>query len=101
MPSYNVLPAHAIVDPDSTAEDLMGIRAEMLKTARQKFGIRHATFQLEFTASDCHEENHHVDHLRALSRESPQRIVRAAIPVLDGTGPELVRPLLSNNRSYR
>ena len=69
VPGYNVLTAHAIVDPDSTAEDLMRIRAEMLKTAREEHGIRHATFQLEFSAADCHEENHHVDHLMALSRE--------------------------------
>lgn len=69
VPQYNVLTAHAIVDPDSTAEDLMRIRTGMLKTAREEHGIRHATFQLEFSAADCHEENHHVDHLVALSRE--------------------------------
>ena len=69
VPGYNVLTAHAIVDPDSTAEDLMRMRTEMLKTAREEHGIRHATFQLEFSAADCHEENHHVDHLMALSRE--------------------------------
>ena len=69
VPRYNVLTAHAIVDPDSTAEDLMRIRTGMLKTAREEYGIRHTTFQLEFSAADCHEENHHVDHLMALSRE--------------------------------
>ena len=69
VPNYNVLTVHVLVDPDSGVEDLMRIRKEMLETARGKFGIRHATFQLEFTASDCHEENHHVDHLTALSRE--------------------------------
>ena len=62
VPGYNVLTAHAIVEPDSTAEDLMRMRAEMLKTAREEHGIRHTTFQLEFSDADCHEENHHVDH---------------------------------------
>lgn len=73
VPQYNVLTAHVIVDPDSTAEELMRIRSELLKTAREEFGIRHSTFQLEFSASDCHEENHHVDHLLALSREEARR----------------------------
>ena len=73
VPGYNVLTAHAIVDPDSTAEDLMRIRAGMLKVARQEFGIRHVTVQLEFTAADYHEENHRVDHLMALSREEARK----------------------------
>ena len=69
VPQYNVLTAHAIVDPKSNSEDLMRIRKEMLAVAREQFGVAHSTFQLEFNAADCHEENHHVDHLVALSRE--------------------------------
>ena len=69
VPNYNVLTAHALVDPDSTAEDLMRIRTDMMKIAREEHGIRHVTFQLNFSAADCYEENHHVDHLMALSRE--------------------------------
>ena len=60
--------AHILMDP-SYEGDMERVRARMMHIVHDEFGISHATIQLEHTARDCNED-HHVDHLLAESRET-------------------------------
>lgn len=69
VPQYNVLTAHVLVDPESGTEQLTAIRDQLRAVVLGEFPIHHSTIQLEFSAADCGEENHHVDHLLAMNRD--------------------------------
>ena len=59
--------AHILIDP-SYRGDVTALLFRMREKARQDYGINHITIQLERSAADCTEEDHHVGHLLAHSR---------------------------------
>ncbi len=59
--------AHVLLDPSYTG-DVSQMLLRMREKARQDYGINHITLQLERSAADCTEEDHHVGHLLAHSR---------------------------------
>ncbi len=59
--------AHILIDP-AYAGDINALLQGMREKAREEYGINHITIQLERTAADCTEEDHHVGHLLAHSR---------------------------------
>ena len=68
-PSYEALTAHVLIDPDWQG-DLDVLRHRMREIASRDFGISHITLQLEKSKKGC-TEDHHVDHLFAHARPSP------------------------------
>ncbi len=62
---YHAFTAHVLVDPDHSGD--LGELLSRLRKIAQGFGLTHITLQLEHSAADCAEENHHVDHLIARS----------------------------------
>ena len=60
---YDMATMHLLVDPSLTAEELGEMRQRARDIIIDKYGITHATIQLEQTARGCEEENHHVDNL--------------------------------------
>ena len=64
---YNAFTAHVLVDPTyGGGEDELLLR---LRAIAKRFGLTHLTLQLERSASDCDQENHHVEHLFAVSAD--------------------------------
>ena len=58
---YNAFTAHVLIDPVYAGdEDELLLR---LRAVAKGFGLTHLTLQLERTAHDCQQENHHVEHL--------------------------------------
>ena len=64
---YNAFTAHVLIDPTySGGEDELLLR---LRAIAKRFGLTHLTLQLERSASDCDQENHHVEHLFAVTAD--------------------------------
>ncbi len=62
---YNAFTAHVLVDPGYSGDT--GDLLSRLRMIARRYDLTHITLQLEHTAADCTEENHHVDHLVARS----------------------------------
>ena len=62
-PGYEFFTAHVMIEPRYRGDTQLLLR-RLKRIAREEFGIRHITIQIEQSASDC-TENHHVDHLEA------------------------------------
>ena len=58
--------AHVLLDPEYTG-DFSQLVKRMQDVVHEKYGIGHATIQLEQTTSGCRED-HHVGHLQARAR---------------------------------
>ena len=58
---YNAFTAHVLIDSAAVPDkDELLLR---LRGIAKNFGLTHLTLQLEASASDCEQENHHVEHL--------------------------------------
>ena len=58
---YNAFTAHVLIDSATVPDqDELLLR---LRSIAKNFGLTHLTLQLEASASDCEQENHHVEHL--------------------------------------
>ncbi len=62
---YNAFTAHVLVDPTYSGDS--GDLLTSLRKIARRYDLTHITLQLEHSAADCAEENHHVDHLVARS----------------------------------
>lgn len=62
---YNAFTAHVLIDPGFEGE--VDALLTQLRAIAKRYDLTHITLQLERSASDCAEENHHVDHLAARS----------------------------------
>ena len=73
---YDMATMHILVDPSLTTVELGEMRQRVRNIIIDKYGITHATIQLEQTVRGCEEENHHVDNLvGSVSRDD-----RSALP---------------------
>lgn len=68
-PDYEALTAHILIDPDYQG-DLDSLRHRLREIASHDFGIGYITLQLEKSKKGC-TEDHHLDHLFAHARPSP------------------------------
>ena len=58
---YNAFTAHVLIEQAAVPDkDELLLR---LRNIAKNFGLTHLTLQLEGSASDCEQENHHVEHL--------------------------------------
>ena len=71
---YHAFTAHVLVDPEYAGDS--GDLLSRLRKIAKGFGLTHVTLQIEHSAAECTEENHHVDHLFARSMAEAESATR-------------------------
>ena len=64
---YDAISAHILIDPESSVHQ--AILEQATAITRDRYQLRHITFQIETSAAGCLED-HHLDHLHAFGTES-------------------------------
>ena len=62
-PGYEFFTALVLIEPGYQKDQALPLR-RLKHIAKQEFGSRHITIQVEQSVADC-TEDHHVDHLEA------------------------------------